>query len=219
MITRKPWTPSKFDVICSDHFFADDFILSKHKKLKILKDTAVPSIFSWKKQHQKEFRPSKKGLSSETCTSLVSSETCTSLVSSVTSTETPHPECSTIPPVTAEHSYTCEPDTLKRKYQETLHKLDQTQKDLLNTKRREKRAKVCTENVLRELKEQQKIFEEAQQMLEAYKDIPVDLFKKPSQEYTDDQKQFAKTLFFYSPKAYAYLREKLKLPHPVTIRR
>jgi len=89
----------------------------------------------------------------------------------VTSTETPHPECSTIPPVTAEHSYTCEPDTLKRKYQETLHKLDQTQKELLNTKRREKRAKVCTENVLRELKEQQKIFEEAQQMLEAYKGL------------------------------------------------
>jgi len=50
-------------------------------------------------------------------------------------------------------------------------------------------------------------------------DISVDLFKKPCQEYSDDQKQFAATLFFYSPKAYNYLREKLTLPHPVTIRR
>ncbi|KAK2148456.1 hypothetical protein LSH36_497g02026, partial [Paralvinella palmiformis] len=68
--------------------------------------------------------------------------------------EIPHPDCSIITRVTAEHSYTCEPDTLKRKYQETLHKLDQTQKVLLNTKRREKRAKVCIETVLRELKKQ-----------------------------------------------------------------
>ncbi|KAK2138222.1 hypothetical protein LSH36_3529g00000, partial [Paralvinella palmiformis] len=68
-ITRKPWTQSKFDMLCSD---------------KILKDTAP------------------------------------------------------------EHSYTCEPDTFKRKYQETLHKLEQSPKDLLNTKRREKRAKQDT---------------------------------------------------------------------------
>ncbi|KAK2148450.1 hypothetical protein LSH36_497g02073, partial [Paralvinella palmiformis] len=52
VITRKPWTPSKFGVICSDHFSVDDFILSKHKKLKTLKDTVVPSIFSWTIQHQ-----------------------------------------------------------------------------------------------------------------------------------------------------------------------
>ena len=89
----------------------------------------------------------------------------------VTLTEPPHPECSAISSVTADHSYACEPDTLKRKYQETLQKLDQTQKELLNTKRREKRAKGCVENVLRELKEQQKISEDAQQMLEAYKGL------------------------------------------------
>ena len=85
--------------------------------------------------------------------------------------EIPHPECSTITAIITEHSYTCEPDTFKRKYQETLHKLEQTQKDPLNTKRREKTAKVCIEHLWRDMKEQQKISKEAQQMLEAYKGL------------------------------------------------
>jgi len=49
---RKPWTPSKFDVLCSDHFSAEEFTLLRHTKLKILKDMAVSSILSWKIQHQ-----------------------------------------------------------------------------------------------------------------------------------------------------------------------
>ena len=84
-----------------------------------------------------------------------------------TEPETPHPECSTITAITTKHSYTCEP----RKYQENLQKLEQTQKHLLSTKRREKRAKVCIEYLWRDMKEQQKISEEAQQMLEAYQGL------------------------------------------------
>ena len=86
-----------------------------------------------------------------------------------TEPETPHPECSTITTITTDHSYTCQPDTLKRKYQETLPKLAQSQKELLNTKHREKRAKVCIEHLWRDMKEQQKISEAAQEMLEGYK--------------------------------------------------
>ena len=52
-------------------------------------------------------------------------------------------------------------------------------------------------------------------------DIPCDLFKKPSREYTSDQKDFALTLHLQSPKAYDYLRESVNvsLPHPRTLRR
>ena len=88
-----------------------------------------------------------------------------------TEPETPHSEGSNITAITTEHSYTCEPDTFKTKYQETLHKLEQTQKDHLNTKRRERTAKVCIEHLWRDMKEQQKISEEAQQMLAAYKGL------------------------------------------------
>ena len=49
-------------------------------------------------------------------------------------------------------------------------------------------------------------------------DIDADLFKM-SREYSDQQKRFASTVHFYSPKAYGYLRQHFKLPHPSTIRR
>ena len=71
--------------------------------------------------------------------------------------------------VTADHPYSCEPDTLKRKYQETLQKLEEVRGELHNTKRREKRAKICIDKILQELTDQKKMTEEAQQLLEAYK--------------------------------------------------
>ena len=50
-------------------------------------------------------------------------------------------------------------------------------------------------------------------------DLPVDLFKRELNQYTEEQKKFATTVHFYSPRAYAYLREHMHLPHPSTIRR
>lgn len=50
-------------------------------------------------------------------------------------------------------------------------------------------------------------------------DIPIHLFKKPTKEYTDEQRKFATTLFFYSPKAYKFLSKTFHLPSPSTIRR
>ena len=71
--------------------------------------------------------------------------------------------------IAADHTYACEPDTMKRKYHDTLEKLDKLQTDLYNTKRREKRAKVSVGKLLQELTEQKKILEEAKLMLQAYK--------------------------------------------------
>lgn len=41
---------------------------------------------------------------------------------------------------------------------------------------------------------------------------------KNAVRYSDVMKDFSKTLFFYSPKAYAYVRKLFTLPHPSTIR-
>lgn len=41
---------------------------------------------------------------------------------------------------------------------------------------------------------------------------------KNAVRYSDVMKDFSKTLFFYSPKAYAYVRKIFTLPHPSTIR-
>ena len=71
--------------------------------------------------------------------------------------------------IAADHMYPCEPDTMTRKYQDTLEKLDQLRTDLYNTKRREKRARVSVDKLLQELTKQKNISEEAKLMFEAYK--------------------------------------------------
>ncbi|KAK2154414.1 hypothetical protein LSH36_269g06049 [Paralvinella palmiformis] len=149
---RKPWTPSKLDVLCSDHFSAEEFTLLRHTKLKILKDMAVSSILSWKIQHQVVVLLI---LCYNSCNGMTFISSCS------VSLKIPRPECSTITAITAEDFYTCEPDKLKRKYQETLNKLDHTQKELLSAKRREKsqglyrkrvaRARGTAKNILRRL--------------------------------------------------------------------
>ncbi|CAI6370656.1 unnamed protein product [Macrosiphum euphorbiae] len=45
------------------------------------------------------------------------------------------------------------------------------------------------------------------------------MLHKKCVRYTNAMKDFAKTLFFYSPKAYKYVRKMFTLPHPSTIRK
>jgi len=47
----------------------------------------------------------------------------------------------------------------------------------------------------------------------------VHLFNVEAATYTEEQKKFASTLYFYSRKAYLYAREHLPLPHPSSIQR
>lgn len=44
------------------------------------------------------------------------------------------------------------------------------------------------------------------------------MIRKNGVRYTDTMKEFVKTLYFYSPKAFAYCRKLFTLPHPSTIR-
>ena len=51
--------------------------------------------------------------------------------------------------------------------------------------------------------------------------MPCELFAKPAQAYTVEQRNFALTLHLYSPKAYRYLKDKFgfALPDERTLRR
>ena len=60
---------------------------------------------------------------------------------------------------------------------------------------------------------------ELQGRLESYKHLDVEVFRKPSKEYSQEQKDFSMTIYLYSPKAYEYLRPFLHLPAPRTIGR
>jgi len=56
-------------------------------------------------------------------------------------------------------------------------------------------------------------------MLNSYRHLPLNLFDKNSHTYSEEQRQFATTLHYYSPKAYEYCRKQLPLPAPSTLRR
>jgi len=75
-------------------------------------------------------------------------------------------------------------------------------------------------DLLQRLKNLQLLHNKTEELLETYQDIPLDLLSgKRARKYTEDQKQFAITLHYYSPAAYQYVRRRFKLlPCPRTIR-
>jgi len=102
---------------------------------------------------------------------------------------------------------------------EMTDQLEQTKRALYNAERRESRAKTTISKVLGNLRKQQLLSEESERLLAAFSHIPVELFTKQSVSYTEEQRQFATTLHFYSPKAYDFCRQTLQLPAASTLRR
>lgn len=67
----------------------------------------------------------------------------------------------------------------------------------------------------------------ASKMQETFGGMPLEILtstlnnqerKKNGRRYTPVMKEFALTLYFYSPRAYVFLRKKIILPHPAQIR-
>ena len=101
-----------------------------------------------------------------------------------------------------DHTYAL-PDgkVLKRRVDILVKKVEDRHSKSVNANKREKRLRVSMACLLEKLKEQQLINQEAHMKLEAYSDIPLDLFNRPVKEYTDEQKDFALTLHMQSGKA------------------
>jgi hypothetical protein len=131
-------------------------------------------------------------------------------------------------------------DTLKRKLQDAEERVAYFKTEARLAKIREKRAKMKNEALLAELQEAKRVNVEMKDLLNTYQsrlisigntlikikhsffpllDIPVEIFERPAQAYSEEQRQFAATLHFYSPRAYLYLRQKMPLPHPSSLRR
>ena len=75
-------------------------------------------------------------------------------------------------------------------------------------------------DLLHRVKKMQLLSTKAEELLQAYKHIPLHLLSgKVGQKFTDEQKQFAISLHYYSPAAYQYVRRRFNLlPCPRTIR-
>ena len=120
-----------------------------------------------------------------------------------------------------EHSYAVadSPRKLKRRCDELEEQLRDTKRSLYNAERREARAKCTVAKVLDDLCKEKLIAAETQSLLKTFEKIPTNLFVKDSSAYTEEQRQFATTVHYYSPKAYEFCRKTLHLPSESTLRR
>ena len=121
----------------------------------------------------------------------------------------------------SEHSYATvrSPRKLKRRCDELEEELRKAKRALYNAERREIRAKSTVSHLLAEAAKKKLIASEASRLLDTFGHIPVQLFRKNSSAYTEEQRQFATTLHFYSPKAYDFCRKHIPLPAESTLRR
>ena len=88
-----------------------------------------------------------------------------------------------------DHTYVL-PDsfTLKRRLDFLVDTVEHQKNKLKNCQEREKRLRVSLASMLEKLKEQRALNEEAHIQLEAYSEIPADLFNRPMREYTEEQR-------------------------------
>jgi len=210
----RPWQPGPHAVVCSAHFTDDDFYTQWSRKL--VKPGAVPTVFSFTAPARKRKPPTRR-----------LTETPPSTASAVEDQPAPSSSSEQQPQTSAAtsiafHSYSLSSPTKLKKHNEMLrlrlkHKINL----LRNARRREQRLKGTVSNLLERLKQQRLLSDHAHELLDAYKDIPLDLFRTDKYDsYSETQKQFACTLHYYSPAAYSYVRSKFKkMPHPRTIRR
>jgi len=212
--TFRPWHPGPGALLCSKHFLDSDYTIQWGRKL--LKPDAVPSVFAFAVAKTPRKRPKNRlpripEQNEDNSSSLAAEQEQQSECSSTAKS------CSTV----SDHQYSIRsPKKLRQTNLMLLEQLHKKSQALRNARRREDRlrGKVC--DVLKKLREKHLLSSRAEELLDAYKDIPMSLFKgKCGRSYNKEQKQFATTLHYYSPSAYKYLRQKVRsLPNPRTIR-
>ena len=91
---------------------------------------------------------------------------------------------------------------LKRCLDILVKKVEDHQSKSVNANKHEKKLRVTMACMLEKLKEQQLLNQRVHMNLEAYLDISLNLFNRPVKEYTEEQNDFALTLYIQRGKAY-----------------
>ncbi|ELT98738.1 hypothetical protein CAPTEDRAFT_198570 [Capitella teleta] len=198
-VRREKWkkaarvaTLNQYASVCSAHFRPGEITVTRCGVRSELIDGCVPSKFPWGETSTQE--------TGCACLNPDQNETV----------------------IHQDHTYSNTKDemicVLKRKLKSAEDRANYFKVKSKNAKRREKIAKEALQTVVSILKREHQMNSELAGLLEAYKDIPLELFEKPTLEYSEEQKKFASTLYSYSIKAYMYVRESLHLPPPSSVR-
>jgi len=227
------WMPHPRDELCSEHFHNSDFFWQWGRKL--VKPGAEPTIFSFAAPVSRRKPPAERQSSNVGNLQLsvgklqISASPCCfrgdSEEADHASPDSPQQEPVPGPNISfcaSDHSYAIgtSPRILASRMQILAKRLHDRISALRNARKRERRMRGKVGDLLQRLKNLQLLHNKTEELLETYQDIPLDLLSgKRARKYTEDQKQFAITLHYYSPAAYQYVRRRFKLlPCPRTIR-
>ena len=218
-VKRKGWTPSNSSVLCSAHFSRDSYCRPPGGKQRaLLKGDAVPSIFS-------SYPTYLQSPPAKTRRILVRGDVAGPSSAGADVAE----QISEIPETTNEVA-PAEPVEKKPRgrppipVKKQLPKLRKSVHALRKQVLRLKRKAQIQKNVLALLQKDSKIQQAQLDVIdgclgELVKNQAKNKIRKKRKEYSQKIKEFALTIYYYSPKAYAYLRTVLELPASRSIRR
>ncbi len=222
-VGRNNWYPSKTSVLCGNHFLESDFVLGSYSdstlKKKFLKKEAIPSVFnvpthslSTKKEQTTHENPARKRLFASNNNFIAPSDS-PSFFDSSEGIEVP--SCKVFKPAMS-------PSTKIKKLQLLVKKKNKKIKQL---QRKALRKEKTITGLITQLNKQKVLSKELGEKLDQnfghlklYKNELKNNGKKAGSRYSQEMKEFAVSLHFYSAKAYNFVRKSLHLPHPATIR-
>lgn len=130
-----------------------------------------------------------------------------------------------VPP--SDHNYCASSSSSAKKITQLSNRLTQKNKVIRRLRSRNLRQAKTLKALIDKLKQFGYLSENCSSLLkENFEDLPTDLIKNEFKNkgkttgarYDDNMKTFAVTLYFYSPRAYKFVRKTLSLPAPSTIR-
>ncbi|KAF0737202.1 THAP domain-containing protein 1-like, partial [Aphis craccivora] len=226
-VRRKNFVPSKYSIICSEHFIDTDYQIRPGATVKLLNTNAVPSVFSGFPTHLLKPLPVKCRLLQRNCTNnihYVPTPNAGTSVCDESSVETKVEEVidSSEKNLNEDKSIQC---TLESP---TKHNLRKNVK-ILQQKLKRRDVKIKTlKSLLVSIRSKVPSSDEFTSILEEnfggfslsllLHERKCNITGKNGIRHSDTMKEFAKTLYFSSPKAFAYCRKLFTLPHPSTIR-
>ena len=193
-------------MLCSEHFHPSDFFYQWGRKL--LRPDAEPSVFTFAPPVPRRKPPAARN--ANTCDV---DQHCSSSETIAMDIDNELHTTDTGAATRLDHGYAVKsPTKLTAQVNSLTDRLAGKIAQLRNARRRESRLRGTVGDLLKRLKNMQLLTEKAEEMVQIYKNIPVNLLSgKIGRKFTDEQKQFAVTLHYYSPAAYQYMRRRFKL--------
>ena len=213
-VRRKTWKPTNASFLCSKHFTPECFYDSPSQFVQVngqrrkLKPNSVPSLFDFPK-HLQNNKKKRRSPVKRTNPGFVPEQ------------NSPAP-AKKVPWL--DHAYTASLSKENKKLRQAVAKKNRKIRQL---RRKNIRLAKKVDNLLSNLKMLQLISQEGENCISShFGELTLSIIENERKNsgassgsrYTEEIKQFAISLHYYSPKAYMFVRKALHLPHPSTLR-